>query len=213
MDGTLVDSTAVVERAWTWWAARHNLPLTEILSFSHGRPTESTLRQFRPGIDVTGEVEEMDRYEELEVEGILSIQGAALAVAAAQSGKWAVVTSAPRRLAESRLKAACLPLPSVLIPADEIERGKPDPEGFLKAAKRLNVAPGKCIVFEDTRPGIDAAESAGMFVIGMLTTFSKEQLGCNVVIRDFDDIRIERSGGEFLIEILNRQQHRGEQVD
>ena len=199
MDGTLVDSTAVVERAWGWWAERHHLPLAEVLAFSHGRPTRGTMEHFRPGTDVRDEAAEMERYEENQTDGILAVAGARDAVLVAQYGAWGVVTSAQRVLAERRLATAGLPVPRVLVPVDEIERGKPDPEGFLKAAKLLQVAPERCVVFEDTRPGIEAAESAGMRAIGLLTTFPAETLGCEWAIRDFRDIRLEHGGAGFQI--------------
>jgi len=199
MDGTLVDSTAVVERAWGWWAERHHLPLLDVLAFSHGRPTRDTMEHFRPGIEVGAEAEEMERYEENQTDGILAVAGAKQAMVAARKGAWGVVTSAQRLLAERRLKTAGLPVPDVLVPVDEIERGKPDPEGYLKAAKLLRVAPDRCVVFEDTRPGIEAAEAAGMRAIGLITTFPAEILGCEWTIRDFRDIHFEHSAAGFRI--------------
>ena len=133
MDGTLVDSTPVVERAWGWWAERHRLPLGEILAFSHGRPTIGTMEHFLPGADVRAEAAEMEKYEEDRTDGIVAVAGRS-GRGEAQKGAWAVVTSAPRLLAERRLAVAGFPLPRVLVPVDEIERGKPDPEGYLKAA-------------------------------------------------------------------------------
>ncbi|HEY6988126.1 MAG TPA: HAD-IA family hydrolase [Bryobacteraceae bacterium] len=199
MDGTLVDSTEVVESAWGWWAERHKLPLMEVLAFSHGRPTIATMEHFRPGANIRAEAAEMERYEENRIDGIVAVAGALATVQEAQHGHWGVVTSAPRLLAERRLAAAGFPLPSVLIPADEIERGKPDPEGYRKAAQLLNVAPSKCIVFEDTRPGIEAAQAADMKAIGLLTTFPAEALGCVWAIRNFLDIRVERGSDGFRV--------------
>jgi sugar-phosphatase len=141
----------------------------------------------------------MERYEENQMDGILPVAGAKEAVLAARKGTWGVVTSAPRLLAERRLVAAGLPVPDVLVPVDEIERGKPEPEGYLKAAKLLRVAPDRCVVFEDTRPGIEAAEAAGMRVIGLLTTFPAETLACEWVIRDFRDIHLECSAAGFQV--------------
>ena len=176
MDGTLVDSTAVVERAWAWWAKRHHVPLEDLLRFSHGRPTLSTFEHFLPGVDHTLELEEMLAHEETELDGVRAVLGAEAAVRAAQQGAWAVVTSAPRTLAVTRIRAAGLPVPRVLVPIDEILKGKPDPEGFLLAAEKLGVDPKQCLVFEDTRPGIEAALNAGMQVIGLLTTMTADDL-------------------------------------
>lgn len=208
MDGTLVDSTQVVERAWGSWAARHNIPLDDVLSFSHGRPTVATLEHFLPGQDHSRELEELGHFEETQTEGILAVPGAAdlLHALEAQNHPWAIVTSAWRKLAESRVAAAGLPLPTVIVPFDEIRNGKPDPEGFLHAAAHLGVAPEECIVFEDTRPGIDAGLSAGMQVVGLLTTYSSRQLRHRPLIRDFRDVEI-RAGGDYLeIELRDHSQ-------
>ena len=190
MDGTLVDSTAVVERAWAGWAQRHHVPLDELLQFSHGRPTLSTFEHFLPGVDHTLELAEMSAYEETELGGVHAVPGAELAVEAAQTGAWGIVTSAPRTLAVVRIIAAGLPVPSVLVPIDEIRNGKPDPEGFLLAAEKLCVDPKDCLVFEDTRPGIEAALNAGMQVIGLLTTMTADALAHHALVRDFRDVRV-----------------------
>jgi sugar-phosphatase len=194
MDGTLVDSTAVVERAWGWWAARHGIPLEAVLSFSHGRPTPATMEHFLPARDHTEELEEMNRHEEAHLQGILAVPGAAQVVHALQGHSWAIVTSAWRTLAEARVLAAGLPLPKVIVPVDEIRNGKPHPEGFLRAAERLGVAPKECLVFEDTRPGIEAGVSAGMQVVALLTTAPAHHLKHRPLIRDFRDVRIQTDG-------------------
>lgn len=206
MDGTLVDSTQVVEAAWKSWAARHNLPLDEVLSFSHGRPTISTLEHFLPGRDHAEEEAELAIFEETQTEGILAVPGAAEIIHAleAQNHPWAVVTSAWRKLAETRVLAAGLQLPTVIVPIDEIRNGKPDPEGFLQAAAKLRVAPEHCVVFEDTRPGIEAGLRAGMQVIALLTTYSSQQLQHRPAIRDFRDVEIKTEGALLTIELTDR---------
>ena len=208
MDGTLVDSTQVVERIWASWAARHNIPLGEVLSFSHGRPTIATLEHFLPGRDHSKELEELGGLEETQTEGILAIPGAADVVHALQTQNrpWAVVTSAWRRLAETRVVGAGLPLPTVIVPIDEIRKGKPDPEGFLRAAAQLGVAPEECIVFEDTRPGIDAGLSAGMQVVGLLTTCLPQQLRHRPLIRDFRNVTIRTEGDFLRIDLRDQSQ-------
>jgi sugar-phosphatase len=208
MDGTLVDSTQVVERAWGSWAARHNIPVKDVLSFSHGRPTISTLEHFLPGYDHSAELEELAHFEETQTEGILAVAGAAHVLHAlqAQNHPWAVVTSAWRKLAEIRIMAAGLPLPAVIVPIDEIRNGKPDPEGFFQAAAHLGVAPEECIVFEDTRPGIDAGLNGGMQVVGLLTTCSPEQLRHRPLIGDFRDVDIRTEGSSLTIEFRDQSQ-------
>ena len=201
MDGTLVDSTAVVEAAWGGWAGRHGIPVETVLSFSHGRPSFATMEHFLPGRDHSGELEVMDRHEETALEGIVAVPGAAQIVQALQDHSWAIVTSAWRTLAEARVRAAGLPLPKVMVPIDEIRHGKPHPEGFLRAAERLDVAPGECLVFEDTRPGIEAGLSAGMQVVALLTTSPPQRLKHSPLIRDFRDVRIQADGEWIKVEI------------
>ncbi len=201
MDGTLVDSTRVVELAWGWWAARHKIPVEAVLSFSHGRPNIATIEYFSPTRDHGEELEEMKRYEETHLEGVLAVPGAAQVVHALKNHRWAIVTSAWRALAEARVVAAGLPLPKVIVPADEIRNGKPHPEGYLRAAERLGVTPKECLVFEDTRPGIEAGLNAGMQAVALLTTFPAEDLRHHPVIRDFRDVRIHPSGECLEVEL------------
>jgi mannitol-1-/sugar-/sorbitol-6-phosphatase len=194
MDGTLVDSTGVVELAWGWWAARHGIPLEAVLSFAHGRPTIATMEHFLPARDHTEELKEMDRYEETQLESILAVPGATQVVHVLQNRPCAIVTSAWRTLAEARVLAAGLPLPKVIVPVDEIHNGKPHPEGFLQAAERLSIPPEECLVFEDTRPGIEAGASAGMQVVALLTTAPAHHLKHHPLIRDFRDVTIQPDG-------------------
>ena len=212
MDGTLVDSTRVVELAWQQWAARHSTSLEDVLSFSHGRPTVATLEHFLPGRDHTAELEELSRFEETQTEGISAVPGAAqfLQILQMQNHPWAIVTSAWRKLAETRVIAAGLPLPKVVVPVDEIRNGKPDPEGFLHAAQQLGVAPEDCIVFEDTRPGINAGLSAGMQVVGLLTTYPAHVLRHQPAITDFRDVKIEPEGAFLRIDFIDqsREDHK-----
>jgi sugar-phosphatase len=202
MDGTLVDSTRVVVRAWDRWARRNGIPLEDVLAFSHGRPTVATMAHFRPGDDHAEALAEMARYEETEFEGIVPVPGAAEVVRALRGHLWAVVTSAWRTLAEARILAAGLPPPPVTVPVDEIRNGKPHPEGFLRAAELLGVPAHECVVFEDTRPGIDAGLAAGMQVVGILTTLPAAELRHRPLVRDFRDVTIRPDGARLSVEII-----------
>jgi sugar-phosphatase len=204
MDGTLVDSRAVVERTWMEWARANGYDPAYVVHFSHGRPTEETLRAIAPHIDPASEAARLLTQEELDPTPILSIPGAPEAVAAAaRHGKWAVVTSATRRLAEARLRTTGLPQPPVLISAGDIQHGKPHPEPFLRAAKQLDIPPAECIVFEDAPTGIEAGRAAGMIVIGLATTFPSSELICDAVIADFRGLRIEDTAeGRLKIVVL-----------
>lgn len=203
MDGTLVDSGAIVERAWSIWAKRYNVELQELLAYSHGRPTITTMEffgaRFAPGRDWSFEAEQMRLFESSEAGATAPIAGALelLIRLNEENARWAVVTSAPRQLAEARLQAAGLPLPKVLVPADEITCGKPHPEGFLKAADQLSAKASECIVFEDTPPGVEAGLMAGMQVVGLLTTVPADRLKTKNRIRNYYDLCLIRRGAVF----------------
>ena len=179
MDGTLVDSTACVIRQWRRWAERHGLPLERILSVSHGRLTLDTIQIVAPDLASTEEAEAFDRAEVEDVDGIKAVNGALAFLGNLRDNQWAIVTSASRELARVRLLAAGLPIPKVLISADDIRAGKPDPEGYLTAAELLRAAPKKCLVVEDSIAGVQAARRAGMSVLGIRTSFPPEQLNAD----------------------------------
>jgi len=162
MDGTLVDSSVVVERTWAQFARRHGLDVRDVLAVSHGRPTAQTVRMFAPpGIDRVAEHRRIERAEIDDTDGVVAVPGAAGLVARLPPGRWALVTSAGRRLAERRMAAAGLPLPAVVVTADDVAAGKPDPEGYLAAATRLGCRPEEAVVVEDAAAGVEAGLAAG----------------------------------------------------
>ncbi|MFF1453379.1 HAD-IA family hydrolase [Streptomyces sp. NPDC058274] len=193
MDGTLVDSTALVESTWAGFCERHGLDLAEVLAFAHGRPTRETVHHFvTDASPAASETRRLVAHEESETTGITAVPGAAGLLAALPPGSWAVVTSASRTLAEVRLGAAGLPLPELLVSADDISRGKPDPEGYLRAARLLGRAPRDTVVFEDSPAGIRAglASGARTVVIGTCTAHDHEAERHP----DFRDFRVTPAG-------------------
>ena len=166
MDGTLVDSTAVVERQWARWGARRGIGLATILAVSHGRPTLETLSMVAPQWATPEEAEAVDAEEAGGSDGIQAVPGARELTSALPHGSWGVVTSAGRALARSRLTAAGLPVPSMLITPEDVSPGKPDPGGYLEAARRLSARPEHCLVFEDAPVGVRAGVAAGATVMG-----------------------------------------------
>jgi sugar-phosphatase len=193
MDGTLVDSTEVVVRQWRRWADQHGVPLEQILSNSHGVLTIDTMRRVAPNLATAEEAEAFERSETEDVDGVKAVKGASAFLGHLEYHQWAVVTSASRELARVRLLAADLPLPNVLVSADDVRAGKPDPEGYLTAAKLLGAVPKQCLVVEDSIAGIQAARRAGMFVLGITTTLPAEQLDADARISDFSDLRVAKS--------------------
>ena len=165
MDGTMLDSSAVVERTWRAWANRHGINPDDLLESVHGVRSEDTIRRFGPaGIDVAEEAEWVLKAELSDVEGVVPIAGIKGLVADLDPAAWAVVTSAPRALAALRIHSVGLPMPKTLIAAEDVKQGKPNPEGFLKAAARLGVPISECLVFEDSPAGVAAANAAGAHV-------------------------------------------------
>ena len=205
LDGVLVDSAECVERTWRNWANRHRLDPQHVIAFAHGRRTIETVRLAAPGLNAEAEVAELEAGEAMKTDGIYEIESARDLIERLSAGRWAVVTSGIRAVAEFRLRHTRLPVPSVMICADEIVRGKPDPEGYLVAAERLNEAPADCIVIEDAPLGIAAARAAGMRVIAIASTYPQEQLtGADAVVKRLSDLNVVNDGQTIRIEIAAR---------
>ena len=166
MDGTLVDSTAIVERIWRDFAGRFSLDPATVLGSIHGVRAEDSVRRFAPpGSDVAAIVAELDAYELEHTEGTVEIPGAVAFLGALPRPRVALVTSASPALAAGRLAAAGVPSPDVVVSAADVSNGKPAPDGYLAAASRLGVAPVDAIVFEDAEAGVRAGLAAGMRVV------------------------------------------------
>lgn len=176
LDGVLVDSTVSVERAWHLWAQQHALDVAAILALAHGRRSVETIRLVAPHLSAEREAQALDLSQAMDTSGDRAVKGAAELLASLPAEHWAVVTSGPLVLATARLRAVGLPLPRVLVTADDVSMGKPHPEGYLKAAHLLRVAPEECIVLEDAPTGIAAGLAAGMMVIAVATTHSPTEL-------------------------------------
>lgn len=194
MDGTLVDSTAVVETIWRDFCREHGVDERVLVPWSHGRRTPDTVRHFLPDapeVEVVAIVADLESRERETMAGIVEIPGAR-DLLASTAIPWAVVTSAPRELAVRRMVAAGLPLPEVLVPAGEIENGKPHPDGYLRAADLLGVRPQECVVFEDAEPGVRSALDAGTRVVVVGDLVSSYADGLERV-SDLRDVTVLRS--------------------
>lgn len=171
MDGTILSSIASTERVWSAWAIKHGLDVESFLPTIHGvRAYETISRLNLPGIDLMTEIEELTQAEFDDVDGIEPIHGAASFLDALPVERWAIVTSAPRRLALRRLEAAGLPIPNLMVTGEDVKNGKPAPDCFLLGAERLGHRPQDCLVFEDAPAGIRAAEAAGAQVLVITAT-------------------------------------------
>ncbi|MFS4096527.1 HAD-IA family hydrolase [Streptomyces sp. AF1A] len=170
MDGTLVDSHAVVERVWRRWAERHGLDGDEVMKVVHGRQGHASMAVLLPDRPMTQNYADNARMlaeETADTDGVVEIPGAAAFLASLDGLPHALVTSADVALSTARMTAAGLPLPEVRITAESVGASKPDPEGFLKGAAELGVEPADCVVFEDSGAGIAAGRAAGMTVVGV----------------------------------------------
>jgi sugar-phosphatase len=174
LDGTLVDSTASVLRNWRRVAALLGRDGEDLVGNLHGIPGRQVLRMIEPGLSEE-RIRELDRVlidgEVADTRDVVPTQGARQLLEAVPTGRWAIVTSGTRRLALARLGAAGLPVPEIMVTADDVRVGKPDPEPFLLAARSLGLPPERCLVVEDAPAGITAARAAGCQVLGVLTTF------------------------------------------
>ncbi|MFE2264599.1 HAD-IA family hydrolase [Streptomyces griseosporeus] len=185
-DGTLVSSLASVQRCWTKWAREYGITPEEFARVPlHGRPAAEIVADLLPAEVVP---EAVARVEQLEVEdvpggGVELLPGTRAFLDALPAERWAVVTSATRRLAEARLDAVGI-LPKTLIAADDITRGKPDPEPYLLAARRLGADPARCVVFEDAPAGLAAGRAAGMTTVALATTHPVHELDADLVVDD-----------------------------
>jgi sugar-phosphatase len=168
LDGTLVDSSAPVSRAWTAFAKRHGLDPVEVHAFAQGRPSSETVRLLAPNADHPVEAALLEEAETTDTDGLFALPGAGELLSSGYP--LAIVTSCSSRLANVRLRAAGLPRPEVVISASMVACGKPDPEGFLLGARRLNLPAPRCAVLEDSPIGIDAGRAAGARVVALRTT-------------------------------------------
>lgn len=195
MDGTLVNSIAAVERVWRRWALGHGFDGDAVVRACHGRRPVETVRDFLPADrDADAEADWLNRAEYEETDGILAIPGAADLLAALPEHRWGIVTSAHRALAQRRLALAGLPCPDVLVAAEDVTRGKPDPQGYTSAAERLGLRKNAAIVFEDAPAGLAAGRAAGFRTIAMATIQSPERLADWDWIPDLSVLSVEHQG-------------------
>jgi mannitol-1-/sugar-/sorbitol-6-phosphatase len=176
LDGVLMDSRVAVERAWERWATGHGIDPIAVLAQAHGRRTIDTIRAIAPLLDIEAEARLLEVAESVDFDGVTTLPGAAELLEALPAGSWTVVTSGTRALATSRLAHGGLPIPEQLITADDVERGKPDPQPYLAGAAALGIDSADCLVIEDAPAGIEAGKAARMTVLAVATTFEARAL-------------------------------------
>jgi sugar-phosphatase len=197
MDGVLVDSTPAVARVWTGWAIEHGLIPDVVVRQAHGRPSLATIIELLPHGDHDAEDRELERREIDDIADVVALPGALDLLQAIPEECWTIVTSASRRLAEVRLRAAGLPVPKHLVTASDLRRGKPFPDPYLRGAEILGMAPVDCVVAEDAASGVRSGKAAGARVLGLLTTSRKEELlsaGADWIAEDLSALSLDSHG-------------------
>lgn len=190
-DGTLIDSTPAVVRSWGTWAAEHEVDLQTLAGY-HGVPAAAIIAQIAPHVDQDAALQRIIDLEEADTEGVLALPGAVAAMTALGHHA-AIATSATRSLALVRLAAAGIPVPDVLVTADDVGHGKPSPEPYQLAARLLGVPPAECLVVEDAPSGLSAARAAGCATLAVLTTSSRTEVSADLVVDDLSQVVFTRT--------------------
>ncbi|MBK5411471.1 HAD-IA family hydrolase [Pseudomonas sp. TH34] len=199
MDGTLLNSIAAAERVWATWAERHGLDVAAFLRTIHGaRAIDTITRQALPGVDAQAEAQWITEAELEDVEGVVSIAGAVEFLNALPGDQWALVTSAPKALALRRMQAAGINPPAVLVSAEDVASGKPDPACYVLGAQRLGVPVQDCLVFEDASVGIRAAEAAGADVMVVTSTHHTPMVTEHPSIAGYEHLQVLRDEAGLL---------------
>ncbi|WP_448062024.1 HAD-IA family hydrolase [Cellulomonas hominis] len=205
MDGTLISSLASVERSWGRLVQEFDVPVERIAQFAfHGMPVWDIVDVLLDGRDADERARAVRRIVELEVadtDGITVLPGALEALTVLGPERCTIVTSCGEELARARLRAAGLPAPATLVTADDITRGKPDPEPFLLGAGRLGADPARCLVVEDAASGLTAGRAAGAATLGLRTTAGGRPLGADRVLDDLGSVRFVVTPAGVRVEI------------
>ncbi|HXM66342.1 MAG TPA: HAD-IA family hydrolase [Candidatus Acidoferrum sp.] len=203
LDGVLIDSTRSVDRQWRAWAREKGIEEEKVMAIAHGVRSIEVIRAVAPHLDAPSEVQWLERHEAEDQVDVTVMPGAAQLIRAIPDGHWCVVTSGTRLLATARLRLGGLPIPKVLVTADDVTNGKPHPEPYLKGANLLRVPPTECLVIEDAPAGIQAAHAAGMNAIALASTFPASKLQeANAIVEKFSQIHLALdAAGKFIISV------------
>jgi mannitol-1-/sugar-/sorbitol-6-phosphatase len=199
LDGVLVDSTGSVGRQWGIWARERGIDEEKVLAIAHGVRALEVIRTVAPHLDAEKEVRSLENREAADHDGVAVMPGAVDLVRSIPDGRWCVVTSGSRLLATARLQLAGIPVPKVMITADDVANGKPHPEPYLKGAQQLGVNPNDCLVIEDAPAGIRSAHANGMKVIALASTYPASVLGeADAVVQKLSLVQVGPDAGRML---------------
>ncbi|HTC55515.1 MAG TPA: HAD-IA family hydrolase [Candidatus Sulfotelmatobacter sp.] len=199
LDGVLADSTRSVDRQWRIWARERGIDEQKAVAIAHGVRAIEVIRTIAPHLDAEAEVSKLESLEAADHDGVAVMPGAADLVHSIPAGRWGVVTSGRRHLATARLQFAGIPIPQVMVTAQDVTNGKPHPEPYLKGAELLGVSPAECLVIEDAPAGIRSAHAGGMKVIALASTFPASALGqADSVVQKLKQIHVAPDGDGML---------------
>jgi sugar-phosphatase len=199
LDGVLVDSTRSVERQWRIWAREQGIDGDKVMAVAHGVRTIEVIRALAPHLDAEAEVGRLESREAKDQDGVAVMPGAVELVRAIPKDRWCVVTSGTRFLATARLRLFGIPIPRIMVTADDVTTGKPDPAPYLKGAELLGFDPRQCLVIEDAPAGIQSGQAGGMKVIALSSTYAADALKqADVVIEKLEEIRVTSNGAGML---------------
>jgi len=195
LDGVLVDSTGSVDRQWRAWAREQGIDEQKVIDVAHGVRTIEVIRRVAPHMDAETEVLRLEQREADDHDGVSLMPGAIELVGSIPEGQWGVVTSGTRLLASARLQWAGLPLPRVLVTAEDVTNGKPHPEPYLRGAQLMGAKPEDCLVIEDAPAGIQSAQAGGMKVVGLTSTYGAPQLqAADAVVKNLAQVQVRKDG-------------------
>ncbi len=211
MDGVLISSVASADRCWPLWAKHYGLPGWEAMRIPHGVRAVDIIRMWVPAfkdlpVDSPEVREGLRLIEDMEIADVADLKvlpGVRELLASLDPARWTIVTSASKRLLVGRLQAANLPFPDKIITADDVTKGKPDPEPYRKGAELLGFTPASCVVVEDAPSGVGAGRAAGCKVMGVLGTHDAEVLkkaGADWVLASLAGLKVEAAGSGLRLE-------------
>lgn len=203
MDGVLVSSIGSVERTWTKWSKAHGIDPALAIRTAHGRRAKESVQFLRPDLDADAELLRIEEMEVADNDGLQILEGVREILDALPADRWAVVTSATRRLALSRLRHGGITPPEHLVTADSVRLGKPDPEPYLAGAKLLGLRPQDCLVIEDSASGAQSGHDAGCRVLATLFSHPIEALtAADWVVPSLQNVRAAVAGEGIEVEFI-----------
>jgi mannitol-1-/sugar-/sorbitol-6-phosphatase len=196
LDGTLLDSTPAVVRSWLTWAEEEGIH-PGFRDRAHGLPAKQIIDSLISPERAERSLARITELEYADTADITVLPGAQQMLMAVPSQRAAIVTSCTRQMAALRIRVSGLRAPDTIVSADDVDKGKPDPEPFLTAARILGVAPERCLVVEDAPAGIAAARAAGCLVLAVAGTHSAEELDADAVVQSLEDVHVTHAQGHL----------------